>query len=85
MNLYKVSDQSLLVLLLLQAELGIKAQRHSYRIYQLFPCARFLERSRFNRRARQLVWLVQLIRQAMNAQLSPDTVKIIWTIVCFTK
>ncbi|MCC9697313.1 IS982 family transposase, partial [Streptococcus agalactiae] len=30
-SLSKVSDQSLLVLLILQAELGIKSQRHFYR------------------------------------------------------
>ena len=76
-NLSKVSDQSLLVLLLLQAELGITSQRHFYRICQLFPCGRLLERSRFNRRARQLIWLVQMIRQAMNARISPDTIVII--------
>ena len=76
-NLSKVSDQFLLVLLLLQAELGIKSQRHFYCICQLFPCGRFLERSHFNRRARQPIWLVQLIRQAMNAQISPDTIVII--------
>ncbi|MDV5977629.1 UNVERIFIED_CONTAM: IS982 family transposase, partial [Streptococcus canis] len=51
-HLSKVSDESLLVLLLLQAELGIRSQRHFYRICQLFPCGRLLERSRFNRRAR---------------------------------
>ena len=32
---------------------------------------RILERSRFIRRSRQLIWLVQLIRQAMNKQLLP--------------
>ncbi|MBM7637006.1 hypothetical protein JOC31_001835 [Streptococcus saliviloxodontae] len=48
-NLSKVSDESLLVLLLLQAELGIKSQPHFYRICQLFPCGKLLERSRFNR------------------------------------
>jgi len=67
-SLSKVSDESLLVLLLLQAELGIKSQRHFHRICQLFPCGRLLERSRFNRRSRQLIWLLQLIRQAMNDQ-----------------
>ncbi len=54
-SLSKVSDESLLVLLLLQAKLGIKSQRHFYRICQLFSCGRLLERSRFNRRARQLM------------------------------
>ncbi|SNV43909.1 transposase [Streptococcus acidominimus] len=76
-SLSKVSDESLLVLLLLQAELGIKSQRHFYRICQLFPCGRLLERSRFNRRARQLIWLVQIIRQALNNRISSDTIAII--------
>lgn len=48
-----------------------ESQRHFYRICQLFPYGRFLERSRFIRRSRQLIWLVQLIRQAMNKQLLP--------------
>ena len=38
---------------------------------KLFPYGRILERSRFIRRSRQLIWLVQLIRQAMNKQLLP--------------
>ncbi len=37
-----------------------------YRICQLFPYGRILERSRSIRRSRQLIWLVQLIRQATN-------------------
>ncbi|HGA1261658.1 TPA: IS982 family transposase, partial [Streptococcus suis] len=36
-GLAKVSDESLLVLLLLQAELGITSQRHFYSICHLFP------------------------------------------------
>lgn len=76
-SLSKVSDESLLVLLLLQAELGIKSQRHFHRICQLFPYGRLLERSRFNRRSRQLIWLLQLIRQAMNNQISSDTIAIV--------
>ena len=76
-SLSKVSDESLLVLLLLQAGLGIKSQHHFHRICQLFPCGRLLERSRFNRRSRQLIWLLQLIRQAMNEQISPDTIAIV--------
>ena len=76
-SLSKVSDESLLVLLLLQAELRIKSQRHFHRICQLFPCGRLLERSRFNRRSRQLIWLLQLIRQAMNNQISSDTIAIV--------
>ena len=61
----------------MQAELGIKSQRHFYRICQLFPCGKRLERSRFNRRSKQLIWLIQIIRQALNAQISPDTIVII--------
>lgn len=75
-SLSKVSDESLLVLLLLQAELRIKSQRHFHRICQLFPCGRLLERSRFNRRSRQLIWLLQLIRQAMNDQVSSNNMVI---------
>ena len=75
--LSKVSDESILVLLVLQAELGIKSQRNFYRICQLFPCGQLLEKSRFNRRSRQLIWLVQLIRQAMNNQLSLNAIAII--------
>ncbi|MGU8047696.1 IS982 family transposase, partial [Streptococcus suis] len=56
-GLVKVSDESLLVLLLIQAELGITSQRHSYTICHLFPCGQLLERSRFNRRSKQLIWL----------------------------
>lgn len=70
-NLVKVSDESLLVLLLLQAELGITSQRHFYHICRLFPCGQLLERSQFNRRSRQLIWLVQLIRQTMNDRINP--------------
>ena len=75
-SLSKISDESLLVLLLLQAELGIKSQRHFHRICQLFPCGRLLERSRFNRRSRQLIWLLQLIRQAMNDQAPSNNIVI---------
>lgn len=75
-GLVKVSDESLLVLLLLQAELGITSQRRFYRICHLFFGHNLLERSRFNRRTGQLIWLVQLIRQAMNRKISPDTIVI---------
>ncbi len=51
-GLAKVSDESLLVLLLLQAELGITSQRRFYRICHLFFGHNLLERSRFNRRTR---------------------------------
>lgn len=76
-GLVKVSDTSLLVLLLLQAELGITSQRHFYKICRLFPCGRLLERSRFNRRSRQLIGLVQLIRKAMNEMINPADIVII--------
>ncbi|NQN83803.1 IS982 family transposase [Streptococcus suis] len=76
-GLAKVSDESLLVLLLLQAELGMTSQRHFYKICHLFPCGRLLERSRFNRRSKQLIWLVQLIRKAMSEMLPSDKLAII--------
>ncbi|HFU4026503.1 TPA: IS982 family transposase, partial [Streptococcus suis] len=62
---------------LLQAELGMTSQRHFYNICHLFPCGQLLERSRFNRRAKQLIWLVQLIRKAMRDMISPDEIAII--------
>ncbi len=76
-GLAKVSDQSLLVLLLLQVELGMTSQRHFYNICHLFPCGQLLERSRFNRRPRQLIWLVQLIGKAMSDMLPSDRLAII--------
>ncbi|CYV33785.1 IS982 family transposase [Streptococcus suis] len=76
-GLAKVSDESLLVLLLLQAELGMTSQRHFYTICHLFPCGQLLERSRFNRRSKQLIWLVQLIRKAMSEMLPSDKLAII--------
>ncbi|HFI0420061.1 TPA: IS982 family transposase [Streptococcus suis] len=76
-GLVKVSDESILVLLLLQAELGMTSQRHFYTICHLFPCGQLLERSRFNRRSKQLIWLVQLIRKAMSDMISPDDIAII--------
>ncbi|HEL2475300.1 TPA: IS982 family transposase [Streptococcus suis] len=76
-GLAKVSDESLLVLLLLQAELGITSQRHFYSICHLFPCSQLLERSRFNRRSKQLIWLVQFIRKAMSDMLPSDKLAII--------
>ncbi len=76
-GLAKVSDESLLVLLLLQAELGITSQRYFYSICHLFPCGQLLERSRFNRRSKQLIWLVQFIRKALNDMINPDDIVII--------
>ncbi|HEM4335564.1 TPA: IS982 family transposase, partial [Streptococcus suis] len=76
-GLVKVSDESILVLLLLQAELGMTSQRHFYTICHLFPCGQLLERSRFNRRSKQLIWLVQLIRKAMSEMLPSDKLAII--------
>ena len=98
-SLAKVSDESILILLLLQAELGITSQRHFYSICHLdnvlqkdssitsqrhfysichlFPCGQLLERSRFNRRSKQLIWLVQLIRKAMSEMLPSDKLAII--------
>ncbi|MGT2775174.1 IS982 family transposase [Streptococcus hyovaginalis] len=76
-GLVKVSDESIIVLLLLQAELGITSQRHFYSICHFFPCGQLLERSRFNRRSKQLIWLVQFIRKAMSEMLPSDKLAII--------
>ncbi|AGL48467.1 IS982 family transposase [Streptococcus suis] len=76
-GLAKVSDESILVLLLLQAELSMTSQRHFYTICPLFPCGRLLERSSFNRRSKQLIWLVQLIRKAKSELLPSDKLAII--------
>ncbi len=62
--------------MLLQAELGITSQRRFYRICHLFFGHNLLERSRFNRRTKQLILLVQLIRQALSGAISPDTIVI---------
>lgn len=40
------------------------------------PCGRLLERCRFHRRSRQLIWLVQLIRQVMNERISSNEIVI---------
>lgn len=76
-ELSKVSDESLLVLLLLQAELGMASQRHFYNICHLFPCGQLLKRSRFNRRSRQLIGLLQFIRQDMIKMISPNEIAIV--------
>ena len=41
------------------------------------PSGCLLERSRFNQRSRQLIWLVQIIWQAINTQISPNNIVII--------
>lgn len=38
------------------------------------PSGCLLERSRFNQRSRQLIWLAQIIRQAINTQISPNNI-----------
>lgn len=68
-KLAKVSDESILVLLVIQSELGITSQRHFYKICGLISCGTLLERSRFNRRARQLILMFQLIHQAMASDI----------------
>ena len=51
--------------------------RQLSQICRLFPCGQLLERSRFNRRSRQLIWLVQLIRKAMSDILPSNRIAII--------
>lgn len=62
----KVSDVSVLTMMIFQSELGIKSQRKFYRIYRFFTGKLGLERTRFNRRCHYLVPLFQLIRDRFN-------------------
>ena len=43
----------------------------------LFCLGKRLERSRFNRRSQNLIWLIQLIRQGLNQQIPADSIVII--------
>lgn len=70
-NYCKISDCSVLVLLLLQVELGIKSQRC---FYQLFLVKTGLERTRFYRRAHYLIPLLKLIHQGMTEQFHHDDI-----------
>ncbi|EHI75204.1 transposase [Streptococcus criceti] len=73
-NYCKVSDSSILVLLVLQAELGIKSQRRFYRLCQVFLVTTGLERTRFYRRARYLIPLLKRIHQGMTSQFLQDDI-----------
>lgn len=67
-NHVKLSDASLLALMLIQTDWGITSQSRFYRIVQLLlPRLPLLERSRFNRRCRQLLPVIQLIRRNLTA------------------
>ncbi len=46
-NYCKVNDNAILVLLVLQAELGLKSQRQFYQLCQIFLVKTGLERTRF--------------------------------------
>ena len=59
----KISDSLLLALLIWQAKSGIESQR---RFWEVFDC---LSHSLFNRRSRQLLQLICLIRQKMNRKV----------------
>lgn len=59
----KVDDGLILALLIWQAKVGIESQR---RFCESFGC---LSHSRFNRRSRKLLQLIQLIRQKMNQEV----------------
>ena len=73
----KVSDVSILILLVLQAQLGMKSQRKFYRMCQLFMRSKGLERTRFFRRARYLIPLLKLIHQWMTRQFWHDDIAVI--------
>lgn len=72
----KVSDVSVLTLMLFQAEIGMKAQRRFYQLICNFFGFTGLERSRFYLRARYLTPLFRLIRPYFN-QLDFDELVII--------
>ncbi|AZA20277.1 MAG: IS982 family transposase [Lactobacillus helveticus] len=59
----KLSDSSILAMLIWQAELGIESQRRFCRFFV------GLSHSRFNRRARQLLPLIYLIRHTLNQEV----------------
>ncbi|QQP29523.1 IS982 family transposase [Lactobacillus ultunensis] len=59
----KLSDSSILAMLIWQAELGIESQRRFCRFFA------GLSHSRFNRRARQLLPLIYLIRHVLNQEV----------------
>ena len=62
-NLCKISDSSILALLIWQASLGVESQRRF--------CEKLvnLSHSRFNRRARMLLPLIYLIRRGLNEEV----------------
>lgn len=72
----KVNDDTILVLLVLQAELGIKSQRRFYQLCQVFLVTTGLERTRFYRRARYLIPLLKRIHQGMTSQFHQDDIVI---------
>lgn len=61
----KLADSTILALLILQTELGIESQR---RFCMMISS---ISRSRFNRRARQLLPLINLIRRNLNQTVNP--------------
>ena len=59
----KISDSSILAMLIWQAELGIESQRRFCKFFV------GLSHSRFNRRSRQLLPLIYLIRHVLNQEV----------------
>src|SRR5699024_3255627 len=76
-KLCKTKDSSILVLLFLQVELGIRSQRKFYRMCQLFIGSSGLERTRFYRRTKYLLPLFKLIRQALTKRIPKDELVIV--------
>lgn len=73
----KVSDISILVLVALQAELGINSQRKFYRICHIFIGETGLERTRFYLGACYLIPLLKVIHQWMVDHFLHDDIAII--------
>lgn len=75
-NMEQLSKICLKLITIIVLSLSKSSQRYFYRICHLSPCGGLLERSHFNRRSEQLIGLVQIIWQALNAQMSPDKIVI---------
>ena len=77
-NHVRLDDASILALMLVQVEWGITSQSRFCRIvHSLWPNLPLLERSRFNRRSRELLPVIQTIRQGLTAKAKISDVAII--------
>lgn len=73
----QVDDATLLALLLIQTDWGITSQAHFCRIIKQLLPRYALERSRFNRRSRQLLPVLQCIRRCLTERCAYSDVAVI--------